>query len=484
MASIKKNYFFNLINTISGIVFPLITFPYASRILEADGIGIVNFFNTIISYISLVTCLGIPLYATREIAKVKHDPELLSKKSNEILFLHIFLTIVGYLIVAVLCITVEKIRDDLPLFLILSASIFFTTMGCDWFFRGTEDFKYITIRGLIFRLVYIPFLFIFVKTKQDLLIYGILTVGVTVGNNVFNFYRLSKLIRIKEITDAVKKPFLHIKGALEIFLLDASASIYLQLSVIILGFISTNASVGYYTAASRVITVIAGFITALQTTLLPRISSLIAKSDNETLNRTLENVISFIFCIGFPITAGLFIMAPVIIELFAGSDFIPSIPTLQILCFNIVISVFNGVVAIGILVPLNKERIATYACLIGAGMNVILSFILVPFIQQNGTAIAILGTEIVVCISLMVLGRKYISIDLWKPAYFKYIINMLVMWIICTLLYNLNNHLAYHLTVIPIVGIIIYTLGLFFLKDKFFFIFLDYLKSYKSRYSI
>ena len=149
MASVSKNYILSLVNTISGLLFPIITFPYASRILMADGIGEVNFFTSIISYISLFTCLGIPLYAVREIARVRNDRKQLNVTTIEILSLHGITTLIGYLVVAILCFTVPKIQTDLPLFLLLSSSIFLTTIGCEWFYKGIEDFKYITVRGCL-----------------------------------------------------------------------------------------------------------------------------------------------------------------------------------------------------------------------------------------------------------------------------------------------------------------------------------------------
>lgn len=138
--SIKANYLFNLINSASQLLFPLITFPYASRIMMADGIGQVNFFQSIISYISLFTCLGIPMYAIREVAKVRDNPEKMTRITVEILLLHAFLTLLGYMAVAVICLTVTKVQTDIPLFLLLSATIFFTAIGCEWFLESWKRF--------------------------------------------------------------------------------------------------------------------------------------------------------------------------------------------------------------------------------------------------------------------------------------------------------------------------------------------------------
>ena len=116
--SVKANYLFNLINSASQLLFPLITFPYASRIMLADGIGQVNFFQSIISYISLFTCLGIPMYAIREVAKVRDNTMEMTRTTVEILLLHAFLSILGYLVVAVICMTVVQVQTNIPLFLI------------------------------------------------------------------------------------------------------------------------------------------------------------------------------------------------------------------------------------------------------------------------------------------------------------------------------------------------------------------------------
>ena len=99
--SVKQNYFYSLLNTISGLLFPIITFPYVARILMADGIGQVNFYLSIINYISMFAGLGIPTYAIREVAKVKSDVKVMNQVAVEILLLHTFLTLLGYIVVGV-----------------------------------------------------------------------------------------------------------------------------------------------------------------------------------------------------------------------------------------------------------------------------------------------------------------------------------------------------------------------------------------------
>ena len=162
--SIKENFIYNMIGTVSGFLFPMITFPYVSRVIMAEGLGQVQFYNSIINYVVLLTGLGIPLYATREIARVRDNLKDLSKTTTEIIFLNLILNILGYAAVFIMCFTIDEVMHNIPLFLLLSTSIVLTTIGCTWFFSGVEDFKYITIRGLVVRIVSTIFLFLFVKT--------------------------------------------------------------------------------------------------------------------------------------------------------------------------------------------------------------------------------------------------------------------------------------------------------------------------------
>ena len=192
--SVKVNFVFNLINTISGLLFPLITFPYASRVIMSEGIGQVNFYTSIINYIALFSCIGIPLYGIREIARVRDSQVDLRRTSVVILFLNLLLNVIGYIAVAIICLTVARVQANIPLFLVLSAIIALTTIGCSWFYNGIEEFKYITIRNLIVKIIAVIYLFYAVKTQDDLLQYGIYTVLGTIGNNIFNFLRLRKHI--------------------------------------------------------------------------------------------------------------------------------------------------------------------------------------------------------------------------------------------------------------------------------------------------
>ena len=425
--SVKVNYILNLINTGTQMLFPLITFPYVCRVIEADGIGQINFFQSIISYISLFTCLGIPMYAIREIARDRSDVVQMNRTAMEILLLHSMLTLVGYAIVAILCLTVPQIQVNIPLFLILSLTIFFTAIGCEWFYQGIEDFKYITIRGLIIKTVSVVLLFIFVKSKTDLLYYGCYTVFGVLGGNIFNFFRLRKYIHRENIIFSELHIKRHVKPVLKVFSFSVVTSIYLQLNTVLLGFLKNALAVGYFAAATKVMQMLLMMSSCLGSVMMPRASHLIAENKEDEFNRLIQKSYDFTLAIALPMTIGLIFCAPSLITALCGVKFEHSILPSQIIAPIILMVAISNVFGIQVLFPKGKINIVTLCCGIGAVADLILNLCLIPFFSYIGTSIAYLGAEVATTVSMYFIGRKYIPIIYFKKSHLTYALGCVVM---------------------------------------------------------
>ena len=425
--SVKVNYILNLINTGTQMLFPLITFPYVCRVIEADGIGQINFFQSIISYISLFTCLGIPMYAIREIARDRSDVVQMNRTAMEILLLHSMLTLVGYAIVAILCLTVPQIQVNIPLFLILSLTIFFTAIGCEWFYQGIEDFKYITIRGLIIKTVSVVLLFIFVKSKTDLLYYGCYTVFGVLGGNIFNFFRLRKYIHRENIIFSELHIKRHIKPVLKVFSFSVVTSIYLQLNTVLLGFLKNALAVGYFAAATKVMQMLLTMSACLGSVMMPRASHLIAENKEDEFSRLIQKSYDFTLAIALPMTIGLIFCAPSLITALCGVKFEHSILPSQIIAPIILMVAISNVFGIQVLFPKGKINIVTLCCGIGAVADLILNLCLIPFFSYIGTSIAYLGAEVATTVSMYFIGRRYIPIIYFKKSHLTYALGCIVM---------------------------------------------------------
>lgn len=463
--SIKANYIFNLLNSVSQLLFPLITFPYASRIMMADGIGQVQFFSSIISYISLFTCLGIPMYAIREVAKVRNDVAKMSTTTIEILLLHAMLTILGYVAVAIICMTVSDVQTDIPLFLILSATIFFTAIGCEWFYQGIEDFKYVAIRGLVVKTISVVLLFLLVKTKEDILWYGAYTVFGVLGGNIFNFFRLRKYIDRKIVDIHDLHPLRHLKPVINIFAFNVITSIYLQLNTVLLGFLKDVAAVGYFTAATKLMYMTMSVSNSLGSVMMPRASNLIAENKKDEFKSVVQKSYDFIIAISIPLVIGLIFTSKSAVLLLSGTGFHPSILASQIVAINIISVGISNVMGMQILYPMGKINIVILCTFLGAITNVITNVLLIPRYGHYGTAVAFAMTEFVVTVSMYFIGRKYIPIRLLKRQHLNYLISGVVMGIVLYIIAKQNYSNIITLLSMFLTGLLVYGICLTALHD-------------------
>ena len=466
MPGIKTNYAYNLINTVSGLLFPLLTFPYAARVLLADGIGQVQFFTSIIAYISLFAGIGIPLYAVREIARVRDDAPGQAKTAVEILLLHFLLTLAGYAIVAVLCLTVAEIRADIPLFLLLSLQLFFTVIGCEWFYQGVEEFRYITVRNLIVKTVATVCLFIFVRTRDDLMLYALYTVLITAGNNIFNFFRLRKYVCGQSFSLKELDVFRHFRPALRIFVLNLITSIYVNLDTVMLGFISGATSVGYYTGATKLTRMLISIVTALGTVMIPKMSHLHASRNIPEFDRLARKSLSFANFLSLPMMAGLIILAPDLIYVFCGPDYAPAASTLRIIAPILLFIPLSNVTGIQILYPQGLEKFVIISTSAGAGLNFLLNLVLIPKFQQDGAAIATVAAEFTVTVTQAVIAAGFIPGRIFSRGYANYYVGTLLMSAVCAGIYSAGLPAIANIIVIPLAGALTYGLWLLLRKDS------------------
>ncbi|MBD5357586.1 MAG: flippase [Bacteroides sp.] len=484
MPSVKRNILLNGINTVTSILFPMVTFPYAARVLLPEGIGAVNFLLSIVNYVILLTSLGIPLYAVKEIAKYRDEVSQRDKVAVEIILLSFVLCFCGYFIIWILGKFVPQIHQQLSLFYILSLSLFFNTIGVEWFYKGIEDFKFITFRAVIIRTLSAVCLFIFVKNVGDILIYGIITVGATVGNNIINFVHLRKYLNLRSVNVASLKVLQHLKPSLHVFLLNLIISLYVHLNSVMLGFIKGEDSVGYFTAGTKISHIGLVLISSIGTVMLPRCSNMIQKGDFEGFNNLIYKSIRLTILLSFPIIVGLIVLATPITIIFCGNDYIASIPVLYLNAPVILLIGLTNVMGIQILYPKNKLNIVIWSVTGGAIINIILNIILIPLFSATGAAISTLVAEAVVFLIQAFYGRKYYPFKWTNIIWIRYLIGSLVMGGVIFLLCVVIQNMWIQIIMSFFVGILVYILILYGIKDDMIRGILNYIIKLKRRNEI
>ena len=414
--SLKKNFIMNALLTMSAFVFPLITFPYVSRVLGPSGVGRVDFVTSVMTYFSMIAQLGIPTYGIRLCAKVRDDRRALTKTVQEILLLNTVTALLSYAVFAVLLFTVPRFSQDKVLFLIVSSTVLFNTIGVEWLYRALEQYTYITVRSLVFKAIAVVAMFLLVRAESDYVIYGGITVFAACASGVFNFINLHRFVGLRPVGgyDLAR----HIKPVLVFFAMSCAATIYTHLDTVMLGFMRTDAEVGCYNAAVKIKVILVSLVTSLGTVLLPRASYYAEKGNTDELLRITKKAMAFVCLFACPLTVYFTLYAKAGVFLLSGEAFAASVLPMQVIMPTLLFIGMTNILGMQILVPLGREKAVLLSTAVGAVVDLILNALLIPPLGAVGAAIGTLVAEMAVwvvqCLLLRDLVKEiYRSVRVW-----------------------------------------------------------------------
>lgn len=457
------------------LAFPVITFPYASRILAPEGIGKINFANSVVAFFVTLALLGTNSYATREAAKIRDDKYALSKFTKEILFINIFSTVFSYLFFFILVFTVKKFENYTVLLLICSIKIFFMIFGMDWLYAATEEFQYITIRSIIFQIISIVFLFLFVRSPNDLYWYALFGILSAVGSNICNFIhsRLYVDLSIHCKLEVSK----HLKYIFTFFGMTLVANVYAVLDTTMLGFLTNDTQVGYYSAATKIVKMIIGILTSLATVLLPRLSYCIEKQDKNVFSSLLEKSMSVFWLLSMPMTVGIFLLTTPLLSTFSGTQFLDAQIPMKIIS-PLVFIISTASLLGSPLSAMRKEKISLVAVICGAITNVTLNFCLIPKYGVSGAAIGtVVAESIVTGVQFIYLKTFFNNKNFWLNA-LQAIFATAIMGVAVFFIIEKTSNNILQLALGSSVGIFIYAGILLLFRNSYFIDILRKIKSY------
>ena len=389
--SLAENYIFNLIKTLSSVLFPLITFAYSSRVLGVDGVGQVNFAKSFITYFSMIAMLGINQYGTREAAKVRDDKEKLSKFAQEILCINFITTVIAYFILFAVIHTVPTLKNYTLLLWINSISILLSGMGMEWLYQALEEYRYIAVRAVLFQIFALLLMFALVRDRDDVAAFAVVNVISTSGSLVINFFHARRYISLKRKAHLEFRR--HLAPMLWLFAMAVSIELYTVLDTTMLGFFKGDTAVGLYTAAVKVNRIINTVITALGVVLIPRLSYYVGNDEKGKLMDLVRKGYNYVFLLSIPVALGLFILSDEIIRLFSGPEFAGADFTMKIITPIVIFIPFSFMTNQQTLVPLGKEKLILMSTGIGAITNIVCNSIMIPLFAENGAAIGTIVAE-------------------------------------------------------------------------------------------
>lgn len=408
MKSLKVNASLNVIYQLFNMVFPLITSIYVARILLPEGAGRVSYAQNIASYFVSFAALGIPAHGMRAIAVVRDDRRKLNQTFTELIAINTVSTFISLTVYVVMILCVPSFSRELPIFLCTGLLVAFNFLNIDWFYQGREEYGYIVCRNILVKLASLLAMVLLVKTKNDYVIYALISSVAAGGNYILNVWRAGRYVSLQLRGLDIRR---HLTPVFVLAVTILLSTIYSKVDTTMLGIISGNESVGYYTYAHKIVHIAVTVCASVCTTFLPRLSYYY-QHDIEAFKALLNKGVQILSVIVFPIMVGLLILAPTVVELLFGEAFAQTATTLRILSVMTVVLPFGNLLCYQVLIVAKKEKIMVPVYAVAAVTNVVLNLILIPRFAHNGAAIASVIAETVLNAIEVVIVLRLLKIKL------------------------------------------------------------------------
>ena len=449
----KKNFIYNIVYQVLVLFLPLVTIPYVSRILGANGIGIYSYTYSIAYYFMIIAMLGLNNYGNRTIAKIRDNKEKLSKEFWSIYFLQVIISVlmvILYLLYVLIFESQYKIIAIIQIMYVIS-SVF----DINWFFFGMEKFKLTITRNIVIKLISLVLIFVLIKTPEDLWKYVAILAESTMFSNVILFSFIRKYVKfVKFSLKDIKK---HLKPSIILFLPVIAVSIYKIMDKIMLGLLSNVTEVGYYENAEKMTQVPLSIITALGTVMLPRVSNMLSNKKEDEVKKILEKTMPLIMFLTFPMVLGIIAISNDFAIVFFGEEFKKSGYLIQLLSITVVFLAWGNVIRTQYLIPKEKDREYIISAFLGAIVNFITNLIFIPKFASLGACIGTIMAEFVVMFYQTYVLRKELNIKKYLKDSSTFLIKSLIMFIIVILIGKLIKDSKFIRILIQVfVGILIY----------------------------
>lgn len=467
--SITKNYFYNLTYQILILVLPLITTPYLSRVLGAEGIGIYSYTYTIVTYFVLFGSLGVALYGQREIAYSQDNKEQRKKIFIELV---IFRSITMAIAIFIYYMFFLRTGDYAVYYRILLFELVAGAFDISWFFQGIEEFKKTVTRNILVRVISVALIFVFVKTQADLIKYMyIYSIADLLGNLTLWVYlpKYFKGVKVKNINVIKQLPTIIL-----LFIPQIANKLYNMLDTTMIGkLIADKTETGYYEQSQKVIRLLLTIVTSLGIVMVPRMANMFANGEKEKINEYMKKSFNFVYLLSFPIMLGLICVAKEFVPIFFGEGYEKAATLICIISPIILLMGLANVVGTQYLLPTKRQKEYTLSVTAGIVVNFILNYILINLWASVGACIATVLSQLVVDIMQFYNIRKEINIKEMLKLSYKYIFASVIMFLVCTFTKIFISTGIQSIILEVIVGVIVYLGILILLKDEYIYMFIN-----------
>lgn len=460
-----KNYLYNLAYQILAICLPIITIPYVSRILGADGLGVYALTSTYAQYFVMIGMLGLNMYSSREIAYVREDHENLSNTFWELNFLR-FITMGIALIIYILIFGFIIKSDNKIVYIIQVLVVLSALFDISWLFTGLENFKKVAIRNMLVKFIGAVLVFTLVKYSSQVWLYSLIIGGTQFIGQVVMWVEIPKEIRfiIPKKSNIIK----HLKFSIRLFIPQIAVTVYTMLDKVMLGIFTDTEQVGMYDNSQKIIKIMVTVVTTLATVTIPKMANLYKNNHYEEFEKNIYKSFSFVTFVTFPMTFGLIGISESFVKWFYGIGFEGMIPMFYVGAFLMITLGWSSIVGSQVLISIQREKQFTICVTTGAILNIIFNFILINKYQGVGTTISSVIAEYSGMFLMIYFARDTLSVKKLFKSVPKYLTASLIMFIIIKMMGLFMQYSVVSMMVQIMVGGTIYLFIMFLIKDENF----------------
>lgn len=428
MPSIKKNLGWNIFLTVSGYLFPLLTFPYVTRVLGADNLGLANFALSVVDYALIFANLGFSAIGCKYISQYNSDTEKRNKIFGSLVSLHIILSCIIIAVYTSCVFLIDQLYENRILYLVGIAKIVSNVFLIEWLFQGMQDFRYVTLRTLIIRSLYVIAIFAMVRHKEDYDVFFYITIAQVVVNAVVNWNYSRKYVHFTFSFKGIRQFIFPVFSMGINYIL---LSFYVTFNNIILGMCCDDASVGYYVTATRLYAILISLITAYNGVLFPHLNSLFGKGEMDEFKKYIRESFSLVLLMAIPIIVGGVILAPEIVRLIAGPGYERAVLPFQIILFQVLFVGIAQTLENQILLSLKKFKDILICTSVSISFAAVILFALVPTYAEVASAYAVAIPHLIEVILLYYYARRAIDIKFPVAEFFKNLLSCVPIAVIC-----------------------------------------------------
>jgi len=386
-------------------ILPLLTFPYLTRVLGPANYGLIAFATAFIGYFQLFTDYGFNLSVTREISLNREDKTKVSKIFSSVMVTKTFLMILSFIIMTTVVLSFDKFRSHWILYFFTFGMVIGNLLMPSWFFQGMERMKYISMLNMGAMLIFTASIFIFIRQASDYIYVplinsiGAITMGIIALRIIRKDFGVNFILPcLKDIKNQMQKGW-------HLFISTLGISLYTTSNTFILGFFVSSTIVGYYAVAETLMKELQGLISPISQSIYPYFSKL--QSENSLRAKgELKKILLIIGVLTLTLSVVLVFCAPLIIKILAGQKYLHSIPLLQVMVFIVFAVGVNNILGVQGLVAFGYEKYFSKTVIFAGLLHLIVLISLILLLGSLGAAIAVVITELIICVIEYILLRR------------------------------------------------------------------------------